>query len=383
MVEVVHGMDPQSKIGNTKRTSQIHQNVNCSVLEVNDSGIASLTDVGVIGSEMLQRCCSTCNHHVQTIRRSVGAMRAMCSLACSTSLVKMGWTLVHPTFRLLLPLQCQSWAVAVVPLYQVTYSQSCSGDDSAIVAIGHLDCCIEEQLHCWCGNARSFIMAWWCHSAATAASKTQLGLNKPYFVWRVLSAGEIYKGTCEVLKIRIARDVACTYCYSLPAKVALRSFTPHNMRLQRSTQKSGKFTLHFCRAVCAASRCWRCCCANELSHPNAGMLRQHADVRVPPKISVALSLVIRRAHACTQPLSCDWHALQDMQLARSWKSCLSEKFLTRLNCWDTLWEIFVLPTKALSWMRLSEEMPLKTCANAQARDQNINRANLHENKMVY
>ena len=33
-------------------------------------------------------------------------------------------------------------------------------------------------------------------------------------------------------------------------------------------------------------------------------------------------------------------------------------------------------------MRLSEGIPFKTCANPQARDQNINQANLYENEMV-
>ena len=43
---------------------------------------------------------------------------------------------------------------------------------------------------------------------------------------------------------------------------------------------------------------------------------------------------------------------------------------------------FVCPAKVLSQMRLSEGIPLKACANPQARGQNINRANLYENKMV-
>ena len=33
-------------------------------------------------------------------------------------------------------------------------------------------------------------------------------------------------------------------------------------------------------------------------------------------------------------------------------------------------------------MRLSERIPFKTCANPQARNQNINRANAYENRMV-
>ena len=33
-------------------------------------------------------------------------------------------------------------------------------------------------------------------------------------------------------------------------------------------------------------------------------------------------------------------------------------------------------------MRLSEEIPYKTCANPQAHNQKLNRANLYENAMV-
>ena len=44
--------------------------------------------------------------------------------------------------------------------------------------------------------------------------------------------------------------------------------------------------------------------------------------------------------------------------------------------------MFVCPVKLLSCMSLSEGIPFKTCANPQARNREINRANLYENEMV-
>ena len=43
---------------------------------------------------------------------------------------------------------------------------------------------------------------------------------------------------------------------------------------------------------------------------------------------------------------------------------------------------FVCPAKLLSEMRLSEEIPFKTCANPPALGQNINWRNVYENEMV-
>ena len=43
---------------------------------------------------------------------------------------------------------------------------------------------------------------------------------------------------------------------------------------------------------------------------------------------------------------------------------------------------FVWPNELLSQVRLSKGIPFKTCDNRQARDQNINRANVHENEMI-
>ena len=43
---------------------------------------------------------------------------------------------------------------------------------------------------------------------------------------------------------------------------------------------------------------------------------------------------------------------------------------------------FVCPTKMLSQKRLSEGIPFKNCANPQAHDQNVTRANLYENEMA-